>query len=89
MPYRYKQPADWKATRLRILERDGHRCYRCAGLATQVDHVVNEAAGGTHDDSNLAAICEQCHRRKSATEAAVGRARRSGKRAPERHPGLL
>jgi 5-methylcytosine-specific restriction protein A len=33
--------------------------------ATEVDHVIPRALGGTDDSSNLASLCTPCHRRKS------------------------
>lgn len=74
----------------RILERDNHTCYLCHQPATQVDHIVPWAEGGTHAEANLAAICRDCHAVKTKAEAARGVQRRAarGKRAPERHPGL-
>lgn len=80
-------PRDWPATRRRILDRDGQRCYRCGRHATDVDHIVPRHLGGSDDDDNLAAICRDCHRRKTGREA---RARRPNRRRPtEPHPGLI
>lgn len=75
----------------RILERDNHTCYLCGNPATQVDHIVPWAEGGTHAQTNLAAICEACHTAKTKTEAARGSTRHAarGKRPTERHPGLI
>lgn len=60
----------WQQIRLRILQRDGYlcQCQRCkaAGLvreATQVDHIVPKAQGGTDDPSNLRSVNAQCHER--------------------------
>lgn len=86
MPYGYKQPGNWKTTRRRILARDGHRC-ACGNPATQVDHIVNVSAGGTHEDDNLRAICGPCHEAKTKLEQQAGRKRR--RREPRRHPGLI
>ena len=47
----------WQALRLRILERDGHRCIWCGLPARSVDHLVPKALGGTDDPANLAASC--------------------------------
>jgi 5-methylcytosine-specific restriction protein A len=83
--------AEWKATRLRILRRDGGRCHVChlAG-ATQVDHVVPKGEGGGDEDTNLAAIHDDpCHRQKSAAEGLRARRRYPRKRPVEPHPGLI
>lgn len=88
MPYRYKQPGNWKTTRRRILTRDGHVC-SCGAPATQVDHVVAVAHGGTHHDDNLRAICGACHDAKTRREQAAGKARRTGKRPAAMNPGLI
>lgn len=80
------RPPGWTATTRRILKRDERICYLCGGEATEVDHVINAAAGGSHDDANLRAICSACHRAKTMAEAHAARPRVA--RAPERHPGL-
>lgn len=69
---RHTLPAGWTATSKRILARDDHRCtvmvngQRCNRPARQTDHIVRGA--GDHD-TNLAAICDDCHRAKTAAEA--------------------
>lgn len=45
-------------------------CEECqaAGLtvgATEVDHIVSLARGGTHDAENLRPLCKPCHSRKT------------------------
>lgn len=62
----------WQRARARVLDRDGHRCYRCGQPADTVDHVVPVARGGSHDDSNLAAVCAACHAAKTAAERRAG-----------------
>ncbi|MEN4399378.1 HNH endonuclease [Mycolicibacterium senegalense] len=83
--------AAWKRLRLQVLERDNHQCQArepgCTGEATQVDHIVNTAAGGAElDENNCQAICPSCNARKAQREAV--NARTAWKRQPERHPGL-
>lgn len=70
----------WDRLRLQILMRDNHlcQCEECRAMgrvrpATEVDHIVNKAQGGTDDPSNLQAINTECHKAKSAREAAAGR----------------
>jgi len=93
MGWSYAKPRGWTTTTKRILQRDGRQCYRrgpqCIGAATQVDHVIPHSQGGSHDDSNLAAICKPCHDEKTKVEATAGKKRRSGRLPAERLPGLL
>ncbi|WP_222943066.1 HNH endonuclease [Stenotrophomonas maltophilia] len=44
--------------------------------ATEVDHIVNVAEGGSDDETNLQAICAECHGVKTQAEARRGAARR-------------
>jgi 5-methylcytosine-specific restriction endonuclease McrA len=72
-PQRKVSGGRWQKTRVRILKRDHSMCQPCAKrgkvvLATQVDHVIPLSKGGTDDDSNLQAICERCHDRKTRKE---------------------
>ncbi|WP_405490459.1 HNH endonuclease [Nocardia sp. NBC_00511] len=84
-----------KKQRARILERDGYHCQlrypnRCIGRATEMDHRINVAAGGSDDDTNMQAACHPCHAKKTSNEAQVALAAKRAKlRLPaERHPGL-
>jgi 5-methylcytosine-specific restriction endonuclease McrA len=43
-------------------------CRYCVAPATQVDHRLAIASGGTSERSNLAALCATCHRAKSQRE---------------------
>lgn len=68
----------WQKQRERILERDGGLCQPCVRLArvteaTDVDHIVSKANGGTDDDVNLQSICVDCHKAKTARERQHGR----------------
>lgn len=59
-------PKDWPYRQRYVLHRDDYVCYRCKRKnASQVDHIE---VGDNHDLSNLAAICEECHRAKTAQE---------------------
>ena len=93
-------PPDWAVTVLRILRRDHHRCQwirqdtgrRCLAKARDVDHKLSHKDGGTDDDSNLWALCEWHHRRKTGQEGgrASGIARRAkAEAAKPSHPGLM
>lgn len=70
----------WKATRERILKRDGYlcQCHECktAGRyapASMVDHIDNRRGPGYDYDDNLCAINKQCHEVKTQLEAKIGR----------------
>ena len=55
----------WDTVRRRVLERDRGCCYLCdEGGADEVDHLIELAAGGTNDLTNLASCHGECHRRK-------------------------
>jgi len=63
----------WDKLRLVILRRDLHLCQPCKAdgrttPATAVDHIKPKSQGGTDDQDNLQAICDDCHRAKSAAE---------------------
>lgn len=87
-----------QAWRRAVLDRDAHTCQirgpRCTGRATEADHVIPVAEGGPEfDPANGQAACPDCHKAKTAAEAARGRARAAAarpkaRREPERHPGL-
>lgn len=83
-------PPDWEQLRAQVLELHAGRCHRCGGPgATQVDHIIPAAEGGTDDLANLAPIHASCHNLKTALEAARARARKYQlHRDPERHPGM-
>jgi 5-methylcytosine-specific restriction enzyme A len=68
-------PPDWQQRRTRILSRDGHTCQacfgtRCANRHLEVDHVHR---GDDHADSNLQTLGSDCHKAKTAAEAAEAR----------------
>lgn len=65
----------WRKTRERILQRDNGLCVPClvqgrTTSATEVDHVIPKAHGGTDDDGNLQSTCQACHKAKTAREHA-------------------
>ena len=58
----------WKQTRKYVLARDGYRCMLrmkgCTGRATQADHIIDVADGGSDDPSNCQAACQNCNNAK-------------------------
>jgi len=61
---------EWRLTRLRILNRDMYLCQVCdkqgkTTPATEVDHIIPKAKGGTDNEDNLQSICYRCHKDKS------------------------
>ena len=67
----------WRKLRAQVLERDGYLCQACKAKgritpATDVDHIVNKASGGTDDIGNLQALCKPCHKAKTQAESAAG-----------------
>jgi 5-methylcytosine-specific restriction enzyme A len=52
-------------------KRNAHgRCARCGQLShpLQADHITPVSQGGTHQITNLQALCTPCHRAKTARE---------------------
>lgn len=65
MPDAYSSPR-YQRLRLQILERDGYICQvrgpKCKGKATQLDHIVPTADGGSmFDPANCRAACSWCN----------------------------
>jgi 5-methylcytosine-specific restriction protein A len=59
-------PSGWTGRRALVLERDHHTCVLCGAPATEVDHVVPRAEGGTDELTNLRSLCEPCHKAETA-----------------------
>ena len=56
----YYESDQWKQTRLRILQRDDHRCQRCGAVAECVHHIVYDRLGA-ENDLDLISLCNRCH----------------------------
>lgn len=77
--------SEWRRLRKLVLKRDGWIC-RCADCkstgrvrnASEVDHVIPKAEGGTDDPSNLVAINSDCHKQKTQAESVRAIKRRTG-----------
>ncbi len=55
-------------------------CRVCFGAgravaATETDHILSKAKGGTDDMANLQPLCRECHQAKTQREAAEGQGR--------------
>ncbi len=75
--------ASWRRLRKQILDRDQHLCQVCRKqTATEVDHIIGKADGGTDDPGNLQAICTRCHKKKTARERAEMRRGGGGGQIP-------
>jgi 5-methylcytosine-specific restriction protein A len=69
----------WRILRKKIIQRDDGICQRCGTQgATDVDHIVPRAEGGTDSEENLQLLCKPCHASKSGREGARARARKRG-----------
>ena len=67
----------WRRLRDSILQRDKYLCQPCKAQgryteATQVDHIVPQAEGGTDDRVNQQSICTECHEAKTLEESKRG-----------------
>ena len=73
--------ASWRRTRLAVIARDGGVCQLC-GLLVQgddreahIDHIVEKAAGGGDQLSNLRLVHRSCHSKRHACDHLGGRLR--------------
>ena len=73
--------AAWRRTRLAVIARDGGVCQLC-GLLVQgddreahIDHIVEKAAGGGEELSNLRLVHRSCHSKRHASDHFGGRRR--------------
>jgi 5-methylcytosine-specific restriction protein A len=58
----------WRLLRYRVLEEEPV-CRICRkAVATEVDHILARAKGGTDDRSNLRGLCKACHSVKTIRE---------------------
>jgi 5-methylcytosine-specific restriction endonuclease McrA len=58
-------PSGWarqRASQL-VIARDGGRCQLCGAPATEVDHRIRLADGGSDASDNKRALCRPCHQR--------------------------
>jgi HNH endonuclease len=48
-----------------IFSRSNGKCVYCGAKATEIDHVIPRAKGGTNNTYNLVASCRSCNKKKS------------------------
>ncbi len=58
---RHGSTRSWRTIRAQILALHAYRCKMCGERATEVDHIVPVADGGTNHASNLRPLCHACH----------------------------
>lgn len=63
----------WRKVRKQVLQRDNYLCVMCAKQgritpATDVDHIIPVAKGGSNMPDNLQSLCHECHKIKTSTE---------------------
>ena len=57
--------------RKQIVDKQNNTCGECTFVLTpfyQIDHIIGLQFGGTDDESNLMALCCECHAKKSVSE---------------------
>lgn len=75
-------PDDWEDRRKQVLERDEYECQRCgaADETLHVHHITPISEGGSHDLSNLEALCESCHAQEHPVQIKLRTANSENKR---------
>lgn len=62
-PAGWGYPKNWREIASRIRRLDNYKCVSCAALDRVIDvhHIVYVSSFGTHQQSNLVALCRTCH----------------------------
>lgn len=70
------------ARSLRVKAKANYQCQKCDKLTPELeaDHIIPLCLGGKDDESNMQALCIDCHREKSAGEALDALRLASGKK---------
>lgn len=71
----------WRKLRAQVLQRDKGICQACLAshrvtVASDCDHIIPKAKGGTDDFGNLQMLCGPCHAEKTQREAAEAQGRK-------------
>lgn len=80
--------------RRQVFERDNYQCQirfdeRCVGIATQIDHIICWADGGTNSVDNLRAACQPCNAKRGSIQGHLAQGIDvKAKRRPQPNPGL-
>ena len=74
--------ADWADLRLKVLERDGHRCIQCGSTEhLHIHHRQSRRKHGTNQMDNLETLCERCHAQTPSWGRQPGSGRTQSRRA--------
>ncbi|WP_396165117.1 HNH endonuclease [Corynebacterium sp.] len=66
----------WKQLRAKAERQLDYRCQHCGSEDNlELDHIVNDARGGTETLDNVQWLCKRCHGRKTQQEASERRGR--------------
>jgi 5-methylcytosine-specific restriction protein A len=74
--WKANRPANYAATRNRVIRDAKGRCAICGGQGEEVDKIVPNAEGGSWTRENLRLLCKPCHDIKTEEDAQRGRLRR-------------
>lgn len=55
----------WRLARDLAFRTYGDSCFKCGDKATDIDHILEVAEGGTDDIENLQPLCRACHIEKT------------------------
>lgn len=56
---------EWRNLRAACFRVWGRACLMCGDRATDVDHIIELAAGGTNTIDNVQPLCKSCHQAKT------------------------
>jgi 5-methylcytosine-specific restriction endonuclease McrA len=73
----------WRDLRIACFRVWGKSCMYCSDRATEVDHIIELAAGGSNTIDNVQPLCSPCHKAKTA------RFNSTRQRATESHRGVF